>query len=635
MTTPNQPPDALAPEYDPALCLKNLNDKGLGPACQNLITPFHCDDVTGLDPGYHNTCATAGIYYFPIIVLVCHNTRTNEYRYFPSQTFFTDCNNLHSQDPSWQGAQCYCCCSCLANDTLIAVPGGGFQQIDTFDIGQPVLAGSVTTDGGNVHVDWSERTVIFSQGTGNGGHQPVMVYITFGTEANHDVLCNMDQPFLLNDGKFTTAGKLRPGQSLVDREGNAVPIQMVSIGNYEGGVHHISTDAPWNRDPNGHLLLAGGADGVVAGDYVLQMHFGSLPAELKEDNFDSLPLIGTPEYDDACGADVTRSEALFQFGHQMDQMPDVARKDLPSGRFTVYRVTGGVIPYGSAAFLTPDQAGDVLLNGTQVPISNPIPLALFNSVKAQLTGFYPDILFYYDTLDITPNLYAFEAYGRKIVQVSGGLARLQGFNYEGLFMAMAHGISCFYGGDPKGMFGMSAVGQADAFAFAVISRLAWIGNPFLTYVMGAMGQWQALFDLVDSKHSGGNPKDPLNDPSLACRIQTIQVAAAGGALPECAGGEPLPKIWLQKATAPTLNEVKLTFSLAIDQSADDPANYTLDPTATVTGARRDANTGFIVHLDVQLTAGEKYEITVANLTSILGTHIDPAHASVKFEAPTA
>src|SRR5438552_94961 len=100
------------PPYDPQKCLNNLNSKELGPACQNLINPFHCDDVTGLDPAYYATCATAGIYYFPILCSVCHNIRTNQYVYFPSNTVLRQCDALYKKDPAWELANCYCCCSC-------------------------------------------------------------------------------------------------------------------------------------------------------------------------------------------------------------------------------------------------------------------------------------------------------------------------------------------------------------------------------------------------------------------------------------------------------------------------------------------------------------------------------------------
>lgn len=619
--------------YDPAVCLQNLNAKKLLPACQNLITPFHCDDVTGLDPGYHQTCADAGLYYFPIICAVCLNGRTNEYRYFPSLTFFRDCGALYKQDQAWEPSGCYCCCSCLANDTLVAVPGG-VAPIYTIARGASVMAGSVATSDAGVRLSWSEAKVRFSQGTGSGGHQPMMVYVTFGPDSNQELICNTDQPFLLADGKYTTGGKLRPGQKLVGGDGQPLEVQLVSIGSYEGGVHHLATDSPWTGSPDGHLLLAGG---VVAGDWAMQMQFAALPASMKEDSYDALPVMGTQDYDSAHAATVQRSNALFAFVRTGMDAPAVGHRALSTGVFKTYRTATAELPYGAQALLTQEQATSIIQNpeASQAPLGNPIPRALFNSVRAQLTGFYPDIVFYYDALDVLPNVYAFEAYGQKIVQVSGGLARMPGFNYEGIFMAMARGAACFYAGEPTNAQGYPAVGQADAYAFGVISRLCWMSKPYLAYVMEAMNQWQALFALVDPKYAGGTPGDPLNDPSLACRFQTIQAAAAGGGLLECAGGKPQPKISLENAATSSLNNAVLTFSLALDpSSASTPANYVFSPAAKVTSAQTDPTTGFIVHLEVALARDTSYHVTVQNLTSILGTGLDPDHTSVPLVAHT-
>ncbi len=620
--------------YDPTVCLTNLKTKGLVPpgmACQQLTPPYHCENVINENPSYHQACATAGVLYFPVLCFVCYNKSTKKAKYFPSSTFIENCTALHNQDANWEFDQCYCCCSCLANDTLVAIPNG-FKAISTITKGENVLAASTEVKGDKLQMNWSSAEVNFSAGTGSTGHQPMMVYIVLEDHLN-DLICNMDQVFLLANGKYSKAGKLQPGQQLVNKDGNPVIIQLVSIGAYNGGVHHISTNKPWNKNPDGHLLLAAG---VVAGDYTLQLHFSQLPDSMKDDVYDTKPSIGTPEYEATHTGKVKRSDVLFEFVEADSKSPQIGQRQMVSGLFKTYNVETSNVPYGAQALFTSEQAVDIVLNGSQAPLSNPIPRTIFNTIEAQLAGFYPEIDFYYDTIDLTPNVYAFEAYGRKVVQVSGGLARMKGFNYEGLFMAMAHGVSCFYGGDPKNVAGYSAVGQADLFAFGVISRQCWIGNPYITYIMTAIDQWQSIFALVSPKHAKGNPLDPLNDPSLDCRVKTIQSAAAGGALPECAGGVPLPNIALQKATATSDTDVVLNFSLAIENdSATNVSNYSLSPNAKVKSATLDESTGLIVHLKVDLKLGTQYTVTVQNLVSILGTGLDPDHVSAAFESPRA
>lgn len=587
---------------------------------------YHCEDVVNQSASYHSLCGSdQSTVYTPVQCSACTNGIT--YLYFPAATFFTQCA---AQGTGWGPTFCYCCCSCFANDTLIAVPEGN-RQIYLIAKGEQVLAGSVGSTGGKLKMNWANAEVNFSQGSGSTGLQPMMVYILMAGKNTHELICSLDQPFLLADGKYTQAGKLRPGQQLVDKDGDPVTVELVSIGAYVGGVHHISTSKPWHKTPDGHLLLAGG---VVAGDYTMQIYFDQLPDGLKEDNYAAKPKLGTSEYEAMNAGKVKRSEALFEFVGANVPSQNVGQRKTVSGLFKTYSVITSNIPYGAQSLFTPEQAADIAKNGTQAPIGNTISLGTFNTIKKQFAGFYPDIEFYFDILDVVPNLYAFEAYGRKTVVVSGGLGRMQGFNYEGMFTAMAHGIACFYGGDPKNSFGYSGVGQADWYAFGVISKTCWASAPSMTYLLTARQMWNALFALVSPEHAQGNPNDKLNDPSLSCRSQTIDVAIAGGNLPECAGGVPLPKISLEQAAATSDSDVVLIFSLALlNDSATNVANYTLTPAAKITSATLDTATGFIVHLKADMKPDTQYTVTVQNLTSILGTGLDPDHVSAAFTTP--
>lgn len=610
--------------YSPDECIKQITDKKRI-ACDNLQLAYHCDTLTGVGGDYHDECVAAGVIYFQVRVAECYNPKTGENKYFPPDQFFQQCN---AQGPDWQQRWCYCCCACFAKDTLIAVPGG-VAEIYTIPVGAQVLAGSVH-DNNSVKTSWSETRVKFSMGTGEG-HQPMMVYINFGEDNKNDLICTQDQPFLLHNGKFITAGKLVPGQTLVDKDGNEVIINLVSMGSYDGAVHHISTSKPWAGNPNGHLLLAGG---VVVGDFEMQLKFDSLPESMKVQGHSTLPSIGTPEYDAQFGENSQQSEGHFEFTHVTAVGPEVGKKRTGKGVFKTYRRGISNVPHGARQLLTKKQAGDVRRNGKQVPLSDPMPKIMFDTVKGQLSGFYPDIDFYYDALDTTPNVYAFEAYGRKIVQVAGGFARLTIIDYEGLAMAMGHGIGCFKGGAPMVTEEYSAVGEADRYAFGAVCSKLWIGDPAFAYITRAIDQWESLFALVSKEHAQGNPKDPLNNPSLACRTKVIQSAPFGGGLPECAGGEPKPKLWLEQATADKLDTVNLVFNLALEpNSANNPANYTFMPGVEVIKAQRDSQRDFEVNLTVKLQAGKEYKVTAKNLVSALGTGLDPEHVSATFKSP--
>jgi hypothetical protein len=622
----------MANGYDPAQCAAILTPKGFVPTCDPVGQyPWHCVDFMET-PLYHQSCGNQNMY-SPVIDVCCQNATTKEIKCFPSGTVITQCQLLHQQDPAWDIIQCYCCCGCFAYDTLVAVPGDKTKEIYTIAKGDEVLVANLTSSARGVTLAWSSGVVTFSTGTGPGGLQPLMVYLVYNSpDGPKDVVCSPSQPFLLPDGTLTLSQKLQPGDQLVDKDGNPVTLALVSIGSYVGGVHHIAVGADFTGSPDGHLILAGG---LVAGDYDLQSNFPSVPSALKSARFEARPSIGTAEYETLLKGKATPQEAHVVFA-MTKPTADGPGSLIRGGKFKAYRsaLASPSVPDGAQSLFTPAQAADILANGAQIPVSNPLGYTIFNLVKKHYAGFYPDINFAYDPLNLEPNLYAYDYFGQKYVLLSGGLARLIGFNYEGIMMAMGWGIACFDGGPPQNFRGFSAIGQADYYAFGTISRNMWSGTPWMTYVQAAMNQWQFVFGLITPANAGGNPADPLNDPSIACRWQAIQMGFAGASLPECAGGPPLPKLALEAAAAATLTQVKLVFSIALtSDSGSNPANYSLTPAAAVTAATVDPMTGFRVTLTTNLDPNTNYTVRVANLESYIGTGLDPNRTTAQFTSP--
>jgi hypothetical protein len=667
-------------DYDPNECMRQLTAGGFTPVCDKLVNPHHCDDNVQQSQVYHASCTGARMY-APVQASVCRNSQTGEVKYWPKADTSKNCFALYKQDQNWELLDCYCCCSCFANDTLIGVPGGSVE-IFTIPVGGVVLAASVKSEGGSLTVAWSEQEVGFSAGTGANGVQAAMVYMVYGREgADHEVVCTMDQPFLLANGKLTTAGKLRPGQQLVDKEGNAVPVRLVSVGSYEGGVHHIATRVPWTGSIDNHLILAGG---VVAGDYSLQAYFQNLDAALKELDHDRLPLLGTPEYESQLATDIQRAEAVLQFavvaerpllratasaqGNTENGDTEVSAPvhKLSRGRFVAYRrvasyfasqghgrlltaaaaveaprVVDPSVPAGARALLTPEQVSEVIKNGSQTSLGLNIegPRYWMEIVTKQVAGFYPDVHVYYDELNFVPNVYAFEAYGKKIVQVNGGFARLMGMVYEGLLMAVAYGMGAFYAGEPA-THGLSAVGKSDWYAFALASGNLWQGAGVRTkLVLAAVQQWQKLFDLVENPAAAaGNPQNVLDDPSLNCRMDNIWSASGRGPFLECVGGPVQPKLDLQSADAKSAKSVELVFSIEVNpEQAKDPSNYELEPKVPISKATRHEDRRFRVTLELggELQSGTSYTVVVSNLTSYSGDALnaDADSATFVYKAP--
>ncbi|QLC65521.1 hypothetical protein LPB248_04210 [Flavobacterium sp. LPB0248] len=162
---------------------------------------------------------------------------------------------------------------CTAGRTRIATPSGE-KAIEYLDKGESVLAFSSKVESGRIELSSSETKVTFSGGTQGRSNA---LYITLGYK--QEIICTLDQPFLLINGKYTTGSQLRPGTELVDEKGDPVVVSSISMGTYQGMINNISVGDFNFTSPDGHLLLA---QGVIIGDFVFQLFFDSLPGNLKE-----------------------------------------------------------------------------------------------------------------------------------------------------------------------------------------------------------------------------------------------------------------------------------------------------------------------------------------------------------------
>lgn len=599
--------------FDPNVCEQKLKEANTLPVCPQA----HCQDFQSTNV-YHGACVNNNIY-APVQSMGCYNVATGEWYFTDPADIGLACLKKIQQDPNWQIKNCYCCCACFANDTPVATPDGQ-KQIASIVVGEQVLAGSVTDTG----VSWSPTRVSFSEGT-ERGNEPAMVFLVYGDD-NRLLVASPDQVFMLADGSLTTAAVLVPGQELRDADGNPVPVKTASLGPYVGGVHHIATETgkKWSGSIDGHLILAGG---VVAGDYVLQLHFPEVPQAAKTAGHDGLPHIGTAKYAQTHGS-----------VRRLGDTHIYARTDLPeeetpetSALFQAYTVKTQ-IPFGALSWITPAQADDILANGKQRPVTNRAGYTSAVQAAELLHGFYPDIHFYVDWGMNDPNVFAFHQYGEKFVVFSGGLARMDGFFYEGITMAMAHGAALFLGGEPQDARGMSCMGQADLYSFGVMSQKIWFGNAWIGQVFPAFQQINALFGFISKDNRGGNPRNACGDPGIDCRLGAMQSGMGGGNLPPCAGGATKPPVTLQAAQGDAAG-VTLTFSQGITaETAQDPANYTITPAAAITGATRDPEREFVVTLSAELAPGD-YHVDAKGLVSIYGTGLqpDPTGADFKVE----
>ncbi|MGN6662931.1 MAG: hypothetical protein ACTHK6_01800 [Solirubrobacterales bacterium] len=595
--------------FEPQVCEQKLNEH---PETQPVCPEPHCNEFQKSEY-YHAACGEKAMY-SPVQTFGCYNTQTHQWIWAPPKEIKSVCKQKEKEDPSWELEQCFCCCSCFANLTPIGLPEGTQRPIAEIGVGDTVLAGKVSAG----KVQWQPARVGFSQGT-EGGHQPAMTYIVYGD--GEELIGSPDQPLMLADGSLTTAARLVPGQELMGVDGNPLPVSLVSLGTYEGGVHHIATNPQWTGSIDDHLIQA---NGVVAGDFTLQLHFPQLPPSEKVADWESLPEVGTPEYQQS-------HSNLVQLGDSEVYAAEKSDVSIESAAFTAYGPEGE-LPLGTQSLLTPDQAGDILQNGQQAPVTEQSGYALAEEAIALVRGFYPGFTYYIDWNRNEPNLHAFEQYGQKIILLSGGLARMKGFGFTGLTMAVGHGVGRFLGGKPQATDTYSCTGVADLYAFGVVSRKVWFGKFWLKQSMAASEQLTELFQLISPEHAEGNPLNVCEEPSIACREETWTAGLAGEALPECAGGPPPPPLKLEQVLQSGENELKVVFSQAPTESAaKDVAHYELTPMVKITKASVDSQRDFIVVLEVEDLAPDKYTLTCTGLESIYGGKLKPDPASVEFE----
>ena len=162
------------------------------------------------------------------------------------------------------------------NNPLITIPTG-LKPVYHFTKGDAVSAISVKVNQGKIKLSSTTARVSFSTDNNHYIQSQKTVYILVPSNDIPYFICDTNLPFLLSNGKYTKADKLIPGQKIVGKYGNPLLIEGVSIVNYDSELHHISTNVKWNNSPNGHLLLA---NGIVVGDFILQVYFDQIPHEM-------------------------------------------------------------------------------------------------------------------------------------------------------------------------------------------------------------------------------------------------------------------------------------------------------------------------------------------------------------------
>ncbi|MBF0620595.1 MAG: hypothetical protein HQL54_01580 [Magnetococcales bacterium] len=498
---------------------------------------------------------------------------------------------------------CYCCCSCFAYDTPIEVATGIFTQIQELQIGDTVLAAG--TD-----LKWEETEVALATDLGPDLEFPHMFYVAYRFQDSEEgeiirsMIVTADHLFLMGSGKLKPVQHLIPGNKLQQADGQVAEVAFCVNSSYKGGLHHIATGDFDNKTLDEHLI---NSNGIVSAGYNVQLAFtaGHIDPSFITDGPDGDALqVGTQQY-----TEQFQCEEAMAFLKDPSKYPGKVEK--PDTR--VFHV-----PDNAFGYLTSAQVESIIKSDPpHSAIGNVMEATTLNYLFKIYGAFYPDIIFLNGWNNEEPNAFAWENLGQKFVLVTGGMARLNDINRDGLSMIISHCVAYHEGID--------WVGDADYYSVYMSLRQVWNNDLFAKVFTSGYSQLETLFGYIDVK----------SEPSTACRLETLKMASSMLPIPECAISPSNYFEVVQAIANNNLKNVLVMFDRELDKKAvTDVKNYEISPQVKILKAGIGGNYGQSVRL---VTAGldpnTTYTVKVNNLLSVGGLPLNPKHNSSEFSTP--
>ncbi|MFQ1702413.1 hypothetical protein ACJ5NV_17650 [Loktanella agnita] len=518
---------------------------------------------------------------------------------------------------------CYCCCGCFASDTQVAFDEEDTRIIADFKVGDMVYV-AMDRDLST----WDQLPVEFSSGT-NDQTVAHLIQVHFGEPENPEVvLTTRDQLFMVQDGRLKRASRLIPEHDHLTRaDGSLAPILSLSSGVYKRGLHHISTSSTPTTDVEGHLMIA---NGVVVGDYSLQItDLGNAAAHLMVDGHDDLPEFGTQDYD--------RTHVHLESDHHR-AYPKALEAKLPNAEGfdardeMLQKLHRHPVDY-EHAFFTKKQAHDIFDNAPRQPNYSSAGKEIFHYLQKLFAGFYPSIDVHLDDHVEEPNAYSVYSLGRKVVVVNGGLIRTNAVGYEGLAFIIGRQMNKFQSNARDGDHRMVCNGEADYDVIPAVFPYIWFGHFGQAYVQPAMEQVFALFDFIKPDHAKGILGDTCNGISIECRKSAIEASLYLKALPECAGGPPIPTLEVVEATVEDSGLLRVQFNEPVDpDTATMIGNYEFAPLAPASLVELSDSHDAVL-IDVELKSRKRYVVHAVDILSKDGHPLVESRSSASFKVP--
>lgn len=221
-------------------CEKSVHD--LNPSAR-VCSEQHCDQFTESET-FHQDCNTFGKGHplYPVSTSQCINTKSpHDIKEPVNGEWGWSCPDGYALQ------RCYCCCSCLANGTPVAIPGGT-KAIQLFNQGDEVSVAKYGKEG----LSWHTGIVEFSSGS-DAGSVATMIFVD--CVDGRQLIASIDHLFLLATGKLKRADRLVPAMDqLMSAEGLPIDIKGTHSGKWTKGLHHIATSPSKNLTLDDHLI---------------------------------------------------------------------------------------------------------------------------------------------------------------------------------------------------------------------------------------------------------------------------------------------------------------------------------------------------------------------------------------------
>ncbi|MGK7877084.1 MAG: hypothetical protein AB4426_28470 [Xenococcaceae cyanobacterium] len=381
-------------------------------------------------------------------------------------------------------------------------------MVETLEKGDTVLA-----TGGKMD-EWNKCQI-----TGVGGIAPgeplafcYTVRFKLADGAQRLMTSTADHLYLIPGGKIKPIQDLRPGDKVMQSDGNEATVELLSIGEFSGGVRNFALgefDPNMNPDDpyKGHLVNTWG---LVTADLAVQEAFYRREFDPKLVSEETPAPIGSRQFFQTYDC-----KAYEEFLADPKQWP---------AHFTP--LSGGPvfnIPKSASLYFTESQSIALLESSNTSDFGDSPAIYNFKYLKKLFQGFYSHIYYMPDWTEDTPNAWYFNQMGQDYIVLSGGLLRLSTLSVPGLSIIISHLVAQSQG--------IKEVGEADYNAIKIVFRDVWIDETFIDMFEKGLKEIQSTFALIDKKQGG---QDVDDRPSLQGRIEAIMSGACFGGVPEMA-----------------------------------------------------------------------------------------------------